>query len=166
MASESKRRRGGKVGTTNLTPKTNPDMAADLQRAQEAVESGKRKSLLDAFKLEMRKSEMEIGDRNNPYLDRNDIQRLAERQAEFSFLPELGNSQADVSERQNRIAQDHEFVYGSALLRSVPDESGVATYEIPVTHTYWKGRTATNGGIGSKRKKEEKIVKVRVNILK
>ena len=152
--------RGGKVGAGGSA-----QMNDDIKRAQERVESGKIKNVVDAFKGEVRKTQMGLFDRVNPYKDDKDIQRIAENEAVKEFLPDLGDSAADRKEYQNRLAQDHEFVYGSALLRSLPDKNGYATFEIPVTHTYWKGRTSTNGGIGSKRKKEEKIVKVRVNIL-
>ena len=156
----AKSTRGGKVGAGGSAT-----MNDDIKRAQERVDSGKVKNIVDAFKNEMRKTKMGLFDRVNPYREDREIQRIAENEAVKQFLPELGDTAADQRERQNRLSQEHEFVYGSALLRSLPDKNGFATFEIPVTHTYWKGRTSTNGGIGSKRKKEEKIVKVRLNIL-
>lgn len=177
MPTSRKHRSGGKVvyvpkgrnaqgGNNSVGVSENVSaMLSDIQRAQQAVNEGKRRTLLDAYKLEKRKTEAELFGRTNPYQESAEIQRLSENEAVREFLPELENSPKNSRAIQRRQGEEHNFVFGTALLRSVPDRDGYATYEIPVTHTYRKGYDVVNGKMG-RNTKEEKIVKVRVNVLK
>lgn len=139
-------------------------LMADIQRAKQAFRDGQRFSECNAFKWEMWRSRMTLYGRINPYIDDREIQRIAENEATRAFLPDLGNTQEDLHEYQNRIAQCHDFKFGRALLCGLPDEMGIAVYEIPVTHIYYKGATSTNGS--GKWAKEEKYINVSVKIIR